>query len=183
MSKLSILSLSFISLFLLNACSSSDDVTSDTEDNTNKSVISLTSDSLKIDGREIYLRGEMNDYATNTAYRLEKVKDNVYCTIAPLRADWSPYRFKFADANWTVGSNFGFATPPGDIQEGASSILVNPNSRFEEIKFYPQNDGNYRFCLIKKGSQYYAEVKRTDKALATIEDLLFTPGYLFTSNK
>lgn len=182
MSKLSIISISFLSFFLLNACSSSDDSSSNTNDNV-ESVISLTSDSLKIDGREIYLRGEMNDYAANTAYRLEKVKDNVYCTIAPLRADWSPYRFKFADANWTSGSNFGFATPPGDIQEGSSNILLNPNSRFEEIKFHPQNDGNYRFCLIKKGSKYYAEVKRTDKALATIEDLLFTPGYLFTSNK
>lgn len=124
-------------------------------------------------GRLIYLRGEMNDYGVQRPYRLRKFDDDTYCTIAPLRADWAPYRFKFADANWTDGTNFGYATPPAVIREGAAPTRLNPQSRFEELRYEPKIDGIYRFCMVYKSGIPYATVSYLeDGKLTTMDDLI-----------
>ncbi len=139
-------------------------------------IISLTDEGLNIDGRRIFLRGEMNDYAVMTAYELNEHEKGTYCTLAPLRADWAPYRFKFADANWSAGSNFGYANPPGILREGSSAIELNPNSRFEELQYYPSGDGVFRFCITEDGGRYYASVSRADPRSLSMMDSLLMAG-------
>lgn len=115
-------------------------------------------DELKEDGNNaLYLRGEMNDYAVSEIYRLRE-HNGALCTFATLRSDWAPYKFKFADKSWSDGSNFGYKEPPGVMREHSSLVALNSHSKFEEVRFYPQSDGVYRFCLIEKSGQYFAEV-------------------------
>lgn len=124
-------------------------------------------------GRAIYLRGEMNDYGVQSPYRLRKFADDTYCTVAPLRSDWAPYRFKFADASWSNGTNFGYAEPPAVLREGSGRARLNPQSRFEELRYIPQEDGIYRFCVIYDGSTPYATVTLLeDGKLTTMDEVI-----------
>jgi hypothetical protein len=115
-------------------------------------------ENLKIESvNALYLRGEMNDYAVSETYRLRESADGL-CTQATLRSDWSPYKFKFADASWSQGQNFGYLNPPGALRLHAAPQKLNPNSHFEDLRFYPEKDGVYRFCLLKKSDGFYATV-------------------------
>lgn len=137
------------------------------------SAVNLTQNAMNIEGRGVYLRGEMNDYAILSSYRLTQASDNSYCTLAPLRADWAPYRFKFADPAWTEGSNFGFAQAPGILREGSSPVKLNPFSRFEELRYYPSADGVYRFCIEIEDGEYFASVSRADESELGLIDSIF----------
>lgn len=124
-------------------------------------------------GRVIYLRGEMNDYGVQRPYRLREFAPNTYCTLAPLRSDWSPYRFKFADDKWTAGTNFGYAVPPAVMRQGSSRVLLNPNSRFEEVRYEPAQDGIYRFCIEYEDTVPYVTVTHLeDGKLTTMDEVL-----------
>lgn len=124
-------------------------------------------------GRVIYLRGEMNDYGVQRPYRLREFAPNSYCTLAPLRSDWSPYRFKFADDAWSAGTNFGYAVPPAIIREGSGRVLLNPNSRFEEVRYEPKQDGIYRFCIEYEDTVPYVTVTHLeDGKLTSIEEMM-----------
>ena len=140
---------------------------------TNAEADPLAVDTPYFKGRVIYLRGEMNDYGVQRPYRLREFEPNLFCTLAPLRSDWSPYRFKFADASWTEGTNFGYAVPPAIIREGSSPALLNPSSRFEELRYEPESDGIYRFCIVYDNDLPYATVARVeDGKLTTIEEVI-----------
>lgn len=121
-------------------------------------------------GRNVYLRGEMNDYGVQPAYQLRKVEEGKYCTLAPLRSDWSPYRFKFADAKWTKGTNFGYAIPPAILREGSALAQLNPNSRFEELRYEPEHDGIYRFCIEFQNDVPYGSVTFIEEGRLTTMD-------------
>ncbi len=103
----------------------------------------------------------MNDYEVSESYRLRKQDDYGYCTLAKLRSDWAPYKFKFADEKWSAGTNFGYMTPPGAIREGSKALELNPFSKFEELVFYPKEDGIYRFCLIENDGKYLVTVEKS----------------------
>ncbi len=135
--------------------------------------VAVLENGMQVDGRDIYLRGEMNDYAVMSAYRLVETGDDQFCADAPLRSDWSPYRFKFADAAWSRGSNFGYAQPPGVLREGDNELKLNPDSRFEEVRYYPTRDGVYRFCLLKKSSGYFVQVTRRENGSLNLLGSLF----------
>lgn len=124
-------------------------------------------------GRMIYLRGEMNDFGIQGAYRLRKFDEGKYCTLAPLRSDWSPYKFKFADSAWTSGTNFGFAVPPGVLRTGSGNYQLNGKSRFEELRYEVAKDGIYRFCITIQNDVPYASVSLLeDGKLTTTEELI-----------
>lgn len=91
----------------------------------------------------------MNDYEASETYRLRK-DGHGYCTLATLRSDWAPYKFKFADENWSKGTNFGFLTPPGVLRDGARSLELNPNSKFEEISYYPKKTASIVSVLFQR---------------------------------
>ncbi len=124
-------------------------------------------------GKTIYLRGEMNDYAALSSYQLIKRSDGAYCTAAPLRADWSPYRFKFADADWSEGSNFGYAAPPGILRDGSAPQELNPSSRFEELRYYPRQDGIYSFCILQQSDRYFVTVAKAEQREQTLIEAIF----------
>ncbi len=107
----------------------------------------------------LYLRGDMNDYSVSETYRLKSSAQGL-CTEAALHADWSPYHFKFADPDWTSGSNYGYAMPPGVLEMHSRDVKLNPDSRFEDLTLKIRSDGIYRFCLIKKSDGYYASVSK-----------------------
>lgn len=124
-------------------------------------------------GRDVYLRGEMNDYSIQRSYRLRKFAEDKYCTLAPLRSDWSPYRFKFADALWTDGTNFGYAYPPAVIREGSAKMLLNPSSRFEELRYEPSTDGIYRFCIEYEDDKPFVTVTHlVEGKLTTMDEII-----------
>ncbi|SFS77510.1 hypothetical protein SAMN02910357_01776 [Succinivibrio dextrinosolvens] len=148
--------------FLLTSCSSN-----------NTPVASLVPGGFSINSKAVYLRGEMNDYAVSESYRLRKDDEDTYCTVATLRADWAPYKFKFADADWSEGSNFGYRNPPGILHEGSFPVELSSNSKFEEISFYPKSDGVYRFCLIKRDNGFFASVQKTShRSLLSMAQLI-----------
>lgn len=162
-----------------SACQSSEEVKDDPKAATvaTQTVVSqVEADALEhpiFKGKAIYLRGEMNDYGVQRAYRLRKISDNEYCALAPLRSDWSPYKFKFADASWTSGTNFGFAVPPGVLRAGSAKLLLNPKSRFEEIRYEADSDGIYRFCIMLDHDVPYVSVNQLeDGKLTTTEELI-----------
>lgn len=181
-----------LTMLALSACSSSSDETpapasaqaqsaesyEETGLSTESAQLASKADADALDnplfmGRAIYLRGEMNDYSVQRPYRLRKFDDNIYCTIAPLRSDWSPYRFKFADAEWTKGTNFGYALPPAVIREGGGKAMLNPNSRFEELRYEPLQDGIYRFCIEYENEVPFATVTRLeDGKLTTMDEVI-----------
>lgn len=184
-SKLFALALGTASVLFLSACSSSDTpdeevvkdaaqvAATDTTANKEAETPSDVAEDPHFLTRAIYLRGEMNDYGVQAPYRLRKFDENKYCTVAPLRSDWSPYRFKFADAKWTEGTNFGAAVPPGILREGSDRAELNPNSRFEELRYEPKEDGIYRFCIEYTGEIPYATVTRLeDGKLTTMDQII-----------
>lgn len=111
-------------------------------------------------GRKVYLRGEMDDCPWKKLYDkclIRKVGHRVYKATAYMKADWAPYRFRFSDAKWTLGTNFGYAREsyPGvyDYEKG-TPIRLNPKSDYmgvEEIKVTPPHDGDYDFFLDISG--------------------------------
>lgn len=133
-------------------------------------TVEITEHNAAFNGRNVYLRGEMNDYGVQAPYQLRKFEDNKYCTLAPLRSDWSPYRFKFADSKWTKGTNFGYALPPAVIREGSARAQLNPNSRFEELRYEPEVDGIYRFCIEFDNDVPYATVTYIEEGQLTTMD-------------
>ena len=100
-------------------------------------------------GREIYLRGEItesNPWAPLPENKVVMVEKGVYKASAKgLKVDYAPYKFKFADSAWTPGTNFGYLTAPGVFEK--DPVELNPNSKFEEVKFTPPVDGDYDFYL------------------------------------
>lgn len=97
-------------------------------------------------GTKIYLRGEMNDWNAQSQYLIQKVSDGLYVVKnVDLKVDWAPYKFKFADAAWTSGTNFGYKEQPGVFEWGGAPIVLNPKSVFEEVKVTPPADGLYDF--------------------------------------
>lgn len=113
-------------------------------------------------GKDIYLRGEMNDWAALPEYKIVMVEKGVYKAKANLKVDWAPYKFKFADTAWTPGTNFGYAEVPG-VYEGKDPIVLNPNSKFEEVKYTPPTDGDYEFYLDVRGAKPVTYVKPAAK--------------------
>ncbi len=109
-------------------------------------------------GSPLYLRGDMNDYGVSGNFRLKQAQDGL-CTEAALRAEWSPYHFKFADENWSKGSNYGFMEGPGAISDGSAPVKLNPQSKFEDLTLTVTKDGIYRFCLLKQDGGDFATVK------------------------
>ncbi|MGN1394681.1 MAG: pullulanase [Succinivibrionaceae bacterium] len=101
----------------------------------------------EIFGTQIYLRGEMNDWNASPEYLIKKVSDGVYKATAELKVDWAPYKFKFADAGWSAGTNFGYKDQPGVYEWGGDPIVLNPKSVFEEVKITPPQDGLYDFYI------------------------------------
>lgn len=164
-----LLGLSAVMAVGLAACSSSEDLSK--EEQLAQVKAEAGQDGVVVNphfmGREIYLRGEMNDYGVQAPYRLRAFAENTYCTLAPLRSDWSPYRFKFADAQWSQGTNFGYAVPPAVMREGSGKVQLNPNSHFEEVRFEPLQDGIYRFCIVYEDDVPYVTVTHLSEGRLT----------------
>ena len=135
--------------FLLSSCSSN-----------NAPVASLVPGGFSINEKAVYLRGEMNDYEVSESYRLRKDDEDTYCTVATLRADWAPYKFKFADAGWSAGTNFGYRDQPGVYEMGGEPVALNPKSVFEEVKVTPDADGEYDFYIDVTGEVPVTYVKK-----------------------
>ncbi len=116
-------------------------------------------------GKEIYLRGEIteeNPWAPLPEYKLVLVEKGVYkATAHKLKIDWAPYKFKFADSAWTPGTNFGYLTAPGVFEK--DPVELNPNSKFEEVKFTPPADGDYDFYLDVRGAKPVTYIKPAGK--------------------
>lgn len=110
-------------------------------------------------GKPIYLRGEMNDWAAKPEFLVQKVEDGVYMAKAELKVDYSPYKFKFADSAWTPGTNFGYVEAPGVFQLNGEPVVLNPNSKFEEVKITPDADGMFEFYLDVRGEKPVTYVK------------------------
>lgn len=175
-SAASLVAVSFGAMLALTGCGSTEEPLSNAEEEVmlveNEAQEGALNNPLFM-GRVIYLRGEMNDYGVQRPYRLREFAPNTYCTLAPLRSDWSPYRFKFADDKWTAGTNFGYAVPPAIMREGSGKVLLNPSSRFEEVRYEPLQDGIYRFCIVYEDTVPYVTVTHLiDGKLTSMDEVL-----------
>ena len=97
-------------------------------------------------GGKVYFHGGFDDCPLDKFYDrclIRKVGDRVYMATAYMKVDWAPYKFKFGDASWTSGTNFGYApeSKPGIYDyAGGSPVKLNPKAVFEEIKVTPLHD-------------------------------------------
>ena len=162
MRKISFYLTSVLMLAIFTGCGSGSDVRATAAPQVRTDDTAVNSSEAVSTDRALYLRGEMNDYGVSQTYSL-KNHGRALCTFAMLRADWSPYKFKFADENWSAGTNFGYAAPPGVLRLGSAPVKLNPQSRFEELVFHVKEDGVYRFCLIRKSDGFYADVQETSE--------------------
>ena len=116
-------------------------------------------------GKENYLRGEISEsdpWAPLPENKVVMVETGVYkATGKQLRVDFAPYKFKFADKDWTPGTNFGYAQAPGVFEK--DPVELNPNSKFEEVKFTPPADGDYDFYIDVRGEKPVTYVKPAAK--------------------
>lgn len=114
-------------------------------------------------GKAIFLRGEISDpqWAPLDEFLIQKVADNVWKAKAELKVDWAPYKYKFADSSWTPGTNFGYASEsaPGVYEYGGDPIVLNPSSKFEEVKITPPADGFYDLYIEKQGEKFVTYAK------------------------
>lgn len=112
---------------------------------------------LMVFGGKVYFHGGFDDCPLDKFYDrclIRKVGDRVYMATAYMKVDWAPYKFKFGDASWTSGTNFGYApeSKPGIYDyAGGSPVKLNPKAVFEEIKVTPLHDGKYDFYLDFSG--------------------------------
>ncbi len=117
-------------------------------------------------GKPIFLRGEISDpeWAPLPELLIKKVDDNKWKATAELKVDYAPYKFKFADSAWTPGTNMGYdsSSAPGVYEWGGEPIVLNPNSKFEEVKVTPPADGKYDFYLEKQGDKLITYVKEAE---------------------
>jgi len=102
----------------------------------------------------------MNDWNAQPQYLIKKVSDGVYVATAELKVDWAPYKFKFADAGWSAGTNFGYRDQPGVYEMGGEPVALNPKSVFEEVKVTPDADGEYDFYIDVTGEVPVTYVKK-----------------------
>ncbi|MDO2948470.1 pullulanase [Aeromonas simiae] len=113
------------------------------------------------DGKSVFLRGEMNDWQANDETKVTKVGDKLYMAKGTLKKEWAPYKFKFGDANWSCGTNFGYKSPSDGVASlDGEPVPVNPCSKFEDLKFSPDADGVYEFYLDLNGEQPTVYVKK-----------------------
>ena len=103
-------------------------------------------------GKDVYLRGVFTWWDADPQFKLQPVegKENVWSATSavdePLIADGQPYEWKFGDAAWQCGTNFGFLSGEADIKLGERR-QSNKCSAFDNFKFTPEEDGVYRFFL------------------------------------
>ncbi|RKF22264.1 hypothetical protein DBZ36_01045 [Alginatibacterium sediminis] len=148
------LSLLVLSLAALSACSTSP-IISDTP--------SVTSTDTS---KAIYLRGVFNWWEAIEENRLQELSSDPGLfrtrTVEPLIADGQPYEWKFVDADWTCGSNFGHKEQSSTIELGQEVALDNC-SPFNNLSFTPIEDGYYDFYLdLRNPNQAKAFIKRAD---------------------
>ncbi|KUE78175.1 pullulanase [Aeromonas schubertii] len=112
-------------------------------------------------GKAVFLRGEMNDWQALDESKIVKVSDKIYMAKGTLKKEWAPYKFKFADANWSCGTNYGYASPSDGVATlGGAPVPANPCSKYEDMKFSPDADGVYEFYLDLNGEQPTVYVKK-----------------------
>ena len=114
-------------------------------------------------GKAIFLRGELTEpqWAALPEMLIQPVSENVWKAKAELKVDWAPYKYKFADASWTPGTNFGYSSEsaPGVYEWGGNPIVLNPSSKYEEVKITPPADGVYDIYLEKQGDKFITYAK------------------------
>lgn len=118
-----------------------------------------------INGKVIYLRGQMNNYDATDEYALKQTDVGGCVNTRLVRTT----KFKFADRDWSRGTNFGY-TRISTIKEGDNvGIELNPDSMYEDLTFYPPQVGVYKFCLIKNNDKYYVTINKTSEKAVNIE--------------
>lgn len=117
--------------------------------------------------KDVYLRGVFTWWDAEPEFQLQPVegKENVWSATSPvdepLIADGQPYEWKFGDAAWQCGTNFGFKTGTADIQLGERRE-TNKCAAFDNFKFTPAEDGVYRFFLDWSGDEPYVYIEKEE---------------------
>jgi hypothetical protein len=95
----------------------------------------------------LYLRGVFSWWEADEKYKLVELSNNVYSTTIELIADGQPYDFKFADTNWTPGSNCGYASGVDKIIVVGSTVRANCEATDENFRFTPTETGTFQFTI------------------------------------
>lgn len=100
----------------------------------------------------IYLRGDMSGWQALREYRLQRVSPHLYSVAGRLRHTYGTYKFKFADAEWTCGYNYGAADGGHAQLQAGNKVAVTPCNTYGELAFTPSSDGVYHFYLDLRGA-------------------------------
>ncbi|WP_432455244.1 MULTISPECIES: hypothetical protein [unclassified Agarivorans] len=117
--------------------------------------------------RDVHLRGVFSWWDATPENKLMPVegKTNVWSATSPvdepLIADGQPYEWKFGDAAWQCGTNFGFLSGEAPIKVGERREL-NKCAAFDNFKFTPEEDGVYRFYLDWSGEIPVAYIEKVE---------------------
>lgn len=95
----------------------------------------------------LYLRGVFSWWEADEKYKLVEISSQVYSTTIELIADGQPYDFKFADANWTPGTNCGYAKKSDQLIIVDHPVRSNCETTDENFKFTPTETGKFQFTI------------------------------------
>jgi hypothetical protein len=95
----------------------------------------------------LYLRGVFSWWEADEKYKLVELSDRVYSTSIELIADGQPYDFKFADSNWTPGTNCGYASESDKIIVVGEPVRSNCVTTDENFRFTPTETGRFKFTI------------------------------------
>ncbi|KMT66320.1 hypothetical protein [Catenovulum maritimum] len=95
----------------------------------------------------LYLRGSFTWWDVEAHAKVEKVSGQLYKARVELIADSKPYEFKFADENWSLGSNCGYYALSDKTADLSNTVNANCKAKFEPFEFTPPETGDYDFFI------------------------------------
>lgn len=102
--------------------------------------------------REIFLRGEMNNWTAPKENLAKATEQGVLVAKAELKASHGAYKFKFADEKWKGDTTFGLFDPTSKV-ELDKAVVVKAGYQWGDMRFTPTVDGTYDFYLDRRDSK------------------------------
>ncbi len=108
----------------------------------------------------LYLRGIAPWIESQGGVELREGSKGVFSTEIELEADGRPYKFKFADKEWSRGTNCGYQESADRVVTLGKSVHADCDAQYRDFEFTPQENGLYLFTLDTRSKPYLVSIFR-----------------------